>query len=381
MDKGETEGTDISYQEVRDKYTTAAAVTNEAIQTVIESCVAGAKVHDLCVLGDQAVTAGLEKTAYTKEKKKGSAFPCCISLNHCIGHHSPLSTDKTTLAVGDVVKIDLGTHITGYASLAAHTIVVPPAEGFQEPVTGRIADVICATYFASEVVLRMIQPGKTNREVSETIAKVAKEFKCSAVIGVESSEIEQYSLEGKKVIQNHFKPEDLVKVRAFEENEVYVIDLVMSTGTGKGSEGDVRPHMFQKNHLQTQRPRTGGGKYLMSQVNRMHPTFPFTLKYMKDLKKARLGVLDCVKNNLITPLPVLWEKKGEFVSQFKFTVFCTNAATVRLNQFTPPYVSSDYSLTEELQSIMDLPLERESSVQDMEGVQEQQEQTGDTMEE
>lgn len=39
--------------------------------------------------------------------EKGCAFPTCISLNECLCHNSPLSSDPAVLlAEGDVVKVN-----------------------------------------------------------------------------------------------------------------------------------------------------------------------------------------------------------------------------------------------------------------------------------
>ena len=47
---------------------------------------------------------------------------------------------------------------------------------------------------------------------------------------------------------------------------------------------------------------------------------PFNLRHFEDVKKARLGVMECVSHSLVSPYPVLWEKAGELVAQFKYTV-------------------------------------------------------------
>ena len=47
---------------------------------------------------------------------------------------------------------------------------------------------------------------------------------------------------------------------------------------------------------------------------------PFNLRSFDDSKKARMGVMECVTHKLVAPYPVLWEKPGDFVAQFKYTV-------------------------------------------------------------
>ena len=87
----------------------------------------------------------------------GIAFPCCISVNNCICHYSPLNSEPdTTLQIGDMVKIDLGAHIDGFIAVVAHTIVV---SDIKEKVTGRKADVMVAAHLCAEAALRLVKPG------------------------------------------------------------------------------------------------------------------------------------------------------------------------------------------------------------------------------
>jgi methionine aminopeptidase len=64
------------------------------------------------------------------------------------------------LKTEDVVKIDLGTHIDGYAATAAHTIVVGGKT------KGKKADVIFAAYNAFLAASRSIKIGSKNQDVT-----------------------------------------------------------------------------------------------------------------------------------------------------------------------------------------------------------------------
>jgi hypothetical protein len=128
-----------------------------AMEKVVDACQAGKKIVELCQLGDDTIMAELTRL-YGKKGKidKGVGFPTCVSANACAGHFSPLSADTTTLANGDVVKIDLGVHVDGFLALSARTIVInPPAEG----ISGKTADVIAAAHHAIAAAMRMIRPG------------------------------------------------------------------------------------------------------------------------------------------------------------------------------------------------------------------------------
>ena len=53
------------------------------------------------------------------------------------------------------------------------------------------------------------------------------------VEGVFSHEMKQYVIDGNKCILNKPTPEAKVAEDTFEENEVYAVDIVVSTGEGK----------------------------------------------------------------------------------------------------------------------------------------------------
>lgn len=108
-----------------DKYQQAGKIANKVLEQVIAKCVAGASISDLCAFGDSEIEKEVKKV-YTKDKKmeKGISFPTCISVNHIVGHYSPLKSEDSQLQDGDLVKIDLGCHIDGFLGQVAHTVVV-----------------------------------------------------------------------------------------------------------------------------------------------------------------------------------------------------------------------------------------------------------------
>lgn len=50
----------------------------------------------------------------------------------------------------------------------------------------------------------------------------------------------------------------------------------------------------------------------------------------EDEKKARLGVIECAKHDLMEPYPVYFEKEGEFVAEFKFTALLMPNGTMKI---------------------------------------------------
>ena len=67
-----------------------------------------------------------------------------------------------------------------------------------------------------------------------------------------------------------------------------------------------------------------------SEFNRRFPSVPFTLRALEDEKTAKLGIIECVKHDLVAPMPVLFEKDGELVAQIKFTALVMPKTTHRV---------------------------------------------------
>ena len=121
--------------------------------------------------------------------------PVCVYAHTCpssstapsplFAHASPTHrsdpASSLTLAKDDVVKIHLGAHIDGFASVSAETLVVGATA--ENPVTGRRADVLKAAWYASEAAMRLVKAGNKNWAVTDTVGKVAGTWGCKPVEG------------------------------------------------------------------------------------------------------------------------------------------------------------------------------------------------------
>lgn len=346
---------DLSKPQAVTAYKTAAEIANEALKAVMKACQPGTKILDLCILGDNLIEEACNKIK--KKKDKGIAFPTSISINHCVGHFSPLREEegKALISEGDLVKIDLGVQYDGLISVVAHTMI---ATSSSEATTGRKADVICAAHFAAEAAYRLLQPGRKNTEITDAINKIAQQFKCSVVEGVLSHEMKRFVIDGNKVILSKETSDQKVEEFEFEENQVYGVDIVISTGEGKTKETETRPTIFKRAVDQSYLLKLKASRYVFSEVNKKYPTLPFNLRFL-DEKRAKLGIVEMLKHDLVTPYPVLYEKNGEYVAQFKFTALILPSSTQRLNSHELPHVSSEYKIEDpEILKILSLSTSR-----------------------
>ncbi|XP_078700710.1 proliferation-associated protein 2G4-like [Branchiostoma floridae x Branchiostoma belcheri] len=333
------------------KYKMAGDMANSILRKLVSQCVTGASVRELCEAGDTLI---LEETGKVfkkdKEMKKGIAFPTCISTNNCICHFSPLRSDPDyILKDGDVVKIDLGVHIDGFIAGVAHTLVVGASK--DKPVTGRKADVIQAAYLAAEAALRMVKPGNENYDITEVIQKIAESYECQPIEGMLSHQLKQNVIDGEKSViqnpnENQRKEHDKCE---FEVHEVYAVDILVSSGEGKGREQETRTTVFKRQMDRVYQLRMKASRAFFSDVANRFATMPFTLRLLDDEKKARMGVVECVNHELLTPFPVLYEREGEFVAQFKFTVLLMPNGNIRITEgpFDPDTIKSEHEVTDE----------------------------------
>ncbi|XP_067096617.1 proliferation-associated protein 2G4-like isoform X2 [Osmerus mordax] len=330
------------------KYKMGAEIANQAMKAVVDAAKEGVSVINLCQKGDVFIMAETGKV-FKKEKdmKKGIAFPTSVSVNNCVCHHSPLKSDPdVTLKNGDLVKIDLGVHVDGFISNVAHCFVVGVTK--EAPLTGRKADVIKAAHLCAEAALRLVKPGNQNSQVTEAWNKIAKSFKCTPIEGMLSHQLKQHIIDGEKtIIQNPTDQQRKDHEKAeFEVHEVYAVDVLISTGEGKAKDAGQRTTIYKRDPSKQYGLKMKTSRMFFSEVERRFDTMPFTLRAFEDEGKARLGVVECAKHELLQPFNVLHEKEGEFVAQFKFTVLLMANGPLRITNslFEPELFKSEHEV-------------------------------------
>lgn len=353
----ETPEQTIAEDVVVTKYKMGAEIANRALKLVFESAIPGVSVLSLCEKGDVYIMQETGKIfKKEKEMKKGIAFPTCVSINNCVCHYSPLKSDPDViLKDGDLVKIDLGVHVDGFISNVAHSFVVGVTK--ENPLTGKKADVIKAAHLCAEAALRLVKPGNQNSQVTEAWNKIAKSFKCSPIEGMLSHQLKQHVIDGEKtIIQNPSDQQRKDHEKAeFEVHEVYAVDVLVSTGEGKAKDGGQRTTVYKRDPNKVYGLKMKTSRAFFSEMERRFDRMPFTLRAFEDEGKAKLGVIECAKHELLQPFTVLQEKEGEFVAQFKFTVLLMPNGPLRITNslIEPELYKSEFDVEDsELKALL-----------------------------
>jgi len=364
--KEEVDDTDLANSDVCTKYQEASKIVNLALKGLIEQCIPGAKVLDLCKFGATIIDTSASKLYQKKVKgvaiEKGVAFPVCVSVNDVICNHSPLGSEEVeSLKAGDIVKLDLGCHIDGYISVAAHTLIVPEAAGSAPEVDDEMGNVAVAAYNAMLVAAASIKAGTKNAAVTEAVDRVANSYGVNAISSVRMHQMKRFVIDGVKEValkeptaDELEAGEEKVDECTFDQAEVYAVDVAMSTGEGKPRpSGVLRTTVFKRNVEANYRLKMKNARYLLSEVDKKFPTLPFTLAHFEDERAAKMGVTECVSHGLLTPYPVLHEQKEAKVAHFKCTVLLLPSGTSRVTGLDmPDYFKTDKKPDEETEKLL-----------------------------
>jgi len=365
-DKEEEEVTDLSNSDVCTKYQEASKIVNLALKGLISQCIPGAQVLDLCKFGATIINTSASKL-YTKKVnglmvEKGVAFPVCVSVNDVICNNSPLASEEIEpLQVGDIVKLDLGCHIDGYISVAAHTLVVSDTPDSDPQVDDEMGNVAVAAYNAMLVAAASIKAGAKNSSVTEAVDRVSTAYNVNAIASVRMHQMKRFVIDGVKEValkdptaDELEAGEEKVDECTFEQAEVYAVDVALSTGEGRPRpSGTYRTTVFKRNVEANYRLKMKNSRYLLSEVDKKFPTLPFTLAHFEDERAAKMGVTECVGHGLLTPYPVLHEQKNAKVAHFKCTVLLLPSGTVRVTGLDMPgYFKTDMKPDETTEKLL-----------------------------
>ncbi|KAI9845228.1 MAG: Curved DNA-binding protein (42 kDa protein) [Sclerophora amabilis] len=361
------------------KYKTAAQISQKVLQAVSSWCVEGAKILTLCEKGDKLLEDETAKVYKGKKIFKGVAHPTTVSPSSFVTPYTPLSSDTEeaaiTLKASDVIKVQLGAQIDGFGAIVCDTIIVPTGEQKDEK-EGREADLLLATYWANELLLRlMLPPGllstgteeekktaaasksPSQSKISSLLQKVVETYGCSLVESTTSWLFERNEIEGKKKIV--LSPGEGVKGEGVPDvGEVWGVEVGVSLGSGKVKSFENRATLHRRTAT-TYGLKRPSSRQLLSEIVKKFGTFPFSLRQLEDERAAKVGVVECVRGNVLRQYEVVGDKDGDSVARVFSTIAITKNGITRLSAPSSPDLSNlktDKKITdEEILKILEQP--------------------------
>lgn len=331
---------DCSNSDVVTKYKLAAEIAQSALHGVLAQLEAGKDLVEVCRFGDLIIQQRCAAIFKSKKIDKGVAFPTSLSVNEILCHFSPLPTESIVVQAGDWVKIDLGCHLDGYIAVVAHTTIVPQegnaADAPFPELTGPAADVLSCAHDAVEVCARLIKPGNTNVQVTEALAKLEAAYGVQSVHGTLMHQLKRFVIDGNKMIAQKLDVDTRVPKVTFAPNEAYTIDVCYTTGSDKPVTSARRTTVFKRQVDKQYRLKMKASRYVFKEINSKFPTLPFTIRAFDDESQARMGVVECVKHELLQAYPILEGRVGDHVAHFKVTVLLLPSGTTKITGLAFP---------------------------------------------
>ena len=332
---------------ILDRYKTASEIVNATLKLVIEKCISGGDVSEICAFGDKTLEEALNKVYQSKKTKKierGIAFPTCVSRNNVCGQVSPLVDESEKLEDGDLVKVELGVHIGGYPSQVASSFVIGGGK-----VEGRKADVLLAGWTALQASMRTFRAGGKNYDVTDAVEKATGAYNCKPIEGQYSNKVKRHVIEGNDAILMKRSAENRIEEYEFHPGDVFAIDVYATTAEGRPRESEKRTTVYKRALENTYLMKMKSSRAFFNEVNKKCPTMVFSIRAMEDITAAKLGVKECLAHDLLVPFPVLEEKPNEFVSHFKATICIQQSGTVVLSgpDFDASNVNSEFKVEDE----------------------------------
>lgn len=272
---------------------------------------------------------------------QGFSHPTTISPASYVTPYTPLRTDEaeaaTEIQPGEPIKIQLGAQIDGFGSIVCDTVLAAPADKADEAVSGRPADLVLATYYANELLLRlMIPPGllaqgteeekakaaskkaPTQSQLTTLLEKVCDSYECKLIESTTSWLFDRNEIEGTKKIV--LAPSEGTKGDGTPAlGEVWGVEMGVSLGSGKVKNLDQRATLHRRTN-QTYGLKRPTSRKILSEVQKKFGTFPFSLRQLEDERDAKSGVVECVRGNVFRQYEMVGDKDNSSVGRLLTTI-------------------------------------------------------------
>jgi len=317
------------------KYKDAATIAHKVLAEVIKAATPGTTILSLCQKGDELLEQETAKVYKGKKISKGIAFPTTISPNDISTPYTPLPSEPAeaalTISTGDVLKIQLGAHIDGIPAIVGDTITI----GSPSPAQ---SELLLATHYVTEALLRFLLPAELQpsgkapmaHEINSKLASIAAAYGCKIVDSTTTFTLDRNEIESKKKIV--LNPSEGMRSEGTSEvGDVWGVEVSLTKGaSGKVKElPGKRATLFKKTEtkfaLKRQSSRT-----TFSEIQKKFGAFPFSLRQLDDERTAKMGVIECVRGNLLRQFEVLGDKDGEIISRIYITAAVTKNGIIKL---------------------------------------------------
>jgi len=231
------------------------------------------------------------------------SFPPNISLNNCAAHDTPSPDEERLFAAGDLVKLDIGTHIEGYIADTAVTVDL-----------GDHASLCEASRAALDAAINVVAPEVVVSEIGAVVEETITSFGYKPIINLTGHALGRYSLHHGLSIPNTGRFGSAV----LREDMVIAIEPFASTGSGLVHEAP-RGEIYQV--IGNAPVRSPAGRKIMKEAEVMNG-LPFSRRWL-NVPKAELALPNLLRQGNLFLYHCLSDVPESFVSQYEHTIIVT----------------------------------------------------------
>ncbi|HJJ39056.1 MAG TPA: type II methionyl aminopeptidase [Methanocorpusculum sp.] len=231
------------------------------------------------------------------------SFPPNISINECAAHDTPSPADDRVFSEGDLVKLDIGTHIDGYIADTAVTVDLGDHKTLCE-----------ASEKALEAAIALVKPDLVVSEIGKAVEETITSYGYRPIMNLTGHGLARFDLHHGISIPNTGQFGSAV-LRA---DNAIAIEPFASTGSGMVHEG-TRAEIYQVTGDAPVRAPTA--RKILKKADEMQG-LPFSRRWL-GIPKAELAIPALIRQGNLYDYHILSDIPGSFVAQFEHTVIVT----------------------------------------------------------
>jgi len=247
-----------------------------------------------------------------KEDGASLSFPVNISINDIAAHYSPTHDDSLIFKKGDVVKLDVGSHVGGYIADTAVTVEVE---------NNNFEDMIKASSDALENAIKLMKPGISFTEIGKTIEDTIGSYDYKPIDNLTGHSLEQYKLHSGVSVPNVSTAFSRTKPRV---GDVFAIEPFATNGAGHVVSGKGSNIYICNSSVRTRIVRDTRSKILFNRFKNEFKTLPFAQRWAEKLiPNSQMFLRRLIHLGLIKEYPQLIEVNAGIITQKEHTVIVT----------------------------------------------------------
>lgn len=232
-------------------------------------------------------------------------FPVDVSVNSIAAHASPFPDETSIIQKGDVVKLDIGSHVNGYVADTACTIEVG---------TSKHEKLIKASEEALNNAIKICKIGTKLGEIGKIIQDTIVKFGFSPIKNLSGHGVAQWEIHTYPTVPNY----DNKDPTELKKGMVIAIEPFATTGRGMIKDGK-KCGVYGLVNLKPVRDMNA--RKLIEYIQNEFKTLPFHVRHLTKFSNASYLLRLLEKEGILMQYTQLPDVDGGIVSQTEHTIY------------------------------------------------------------